>query len=244
MGQLSIRPIPLYKGTRDKSQWTYRVNPGQKTASAHYVWFIEGAEKTMLVDCGAGAEAYQKRGLADERVQALETGLHKLGLASEDIEVVILTHLHWDHVGLASKFSNASFLVQKKEYDFAIDPHPAVASGYDKALFLDLNLELLQGDSAVIGGVHVILTPGHTPGGQSVAVDTPKGLAIITGFCCSLENFFPPPEIQAKGIEIVAPGIHTDLLGAYDSVLKVKQSADIIIPLHDPEFLEVDRIPG
>jgi N-acyl homoserine lactone hydrolase len=243
VGRLSIRPIPLYKGTRDKSQWTYRINPGQKTGSAHYIWLIEGAEKTILVDCGAGAQAYRDRGLADERVQGLATGFRKVGLAIQDVELVILTHLHWDHVGLASEFPHASFLVQKQEYEFAIDPHPAAASGYDKDLFSNLNLELLQGDTEVISGVRLILTPGHTPGGQSVVVDTPKGLAVITGFCCLLENFFPPPPLRTKGIEIVAPGIHTDLLEAYDSVLKVKHSADIVIPLHDPGFLEVDRIP-
>jgi len=58
-----------------------------------------------------------------------------------------------------------------------------------------------------------------------------------------LENFFPPPEIIAKGIEIVAPGIHTDVLKAYDSVLKVKRLADIVIPLHEPKFLDIERIP-
>jgi hypothetical protein len=44
-------------------------------------------------------------------------------------------------------------------------------------------------------------------------------------------------------MDIVAPGIHTDLLMAYDSVTRVKGMADIIIPLNDPKFLEVDRIP-
>lgn len=39
------------------------------------------------------------------------------------------------------------------------------------------------------------------------------------------------------------PGIHTDVLEAYDSVLRVKQMAEIIIPLHEPSFLKVDRIP-
>ena len=243
MSNFHIRPIPLYRGIRDRSQWTYRIGYGQRVNTVNYVWYIEGPKEGILVDCGVSAELLRERGIPDEEIQSLEDGLKTVGITSEDIKIVILTHLHWDHIALASSFSNAKFFVQKDEFDFAINPHPAVASAYDKELFMNLNLELIEGDKDIIEGINVFLTPGHTPGGQSIAVDTPEGLAVITGFCCTLENFFPPPDAKAKGAEIVAPGIHTDLLKAYDSVLKVKQMAEIIIPLHDPKFLAMDRIP-
>jgi len=243
MNNFHIRPIPLYRGIRDRSQWTYRVGYGEKVTTVNYIWYIEGAKEGIIVDCGVKGELLKKRGIPDEKVQSLEEGLNKIGVASEDITVAILTHLHWDHVALASKFSNALFFVQKDEFEFASNPHPAVAAAYDKTLFSGLNLELLEGNKEIIEGIRVFLTPGHTPGGQSVAIDTPEGLAVITGFCCTLENFFPPSEVKAKGIEIVAPGIHTDLLKAYDSVLEVKRMAQIIIPLHEPKFLGMDRIP-
>jgi N-acyl homoserine lactone hydrolase len=238
-----IRPTPLCKGFRDRSQWTYRINYGQKVPSCSYVWYIEGPKERILVDAGVSAKFFKKRGIPDEDVQSLEEGLKKLGLALRDIEIVLMTHLHWDHVALASSFPDAKFIVQKREYDFAINPHPAVASAYDKELFMNLNIELIEGDKEIAEGIKVFLTPGHTPGGQSIAIDTPEGLAVITGFCCSLENFFPPAEARAKGMDIVAPGIHMDLLKAYDSVAKIKQMAEIIIPLNDPKFLDVDRIP-
>lgn len=244
MGVYCIRPIPLCKGFRDRSQWTYRLNYGQKVATCSYVWYIEGLKERILVDAGVNAPLFRARGIPDEDIQSLEEGLGKLGLVLRDIGIVLMTHLHWDHVALASSFSDAKFIVQKKEYDFAINPHPAVASAYDKELFRDLNIELIEGDKEIARGIKVVLTPGHTPGGQSVAIDTPEGLAVITGFCCSLENFFPPAEARAKGMDIVAPGIHMDLLRAYDSVARVKEMADIIIPLNDPKFMEIDRIPG
>jgi glyoxylase-like metal-dependent hydrolase (beta-lactamase superfamily II) len=212
-------------------------------ATCSYVWYIEGAKERILVDAGVNATLFRERGIPDEDVQSLEEGLQKVGLACGDIEIVLMTHLHWDHVALASRFSNAKFIVQKKEYDFALKPHPAVASSYQKEFFINLHIHLADGDQEITDGVKVYLTPGHTPGGQSVGVQTSKGLAVITGFCCSLENFFPPPEARAKGMDIVAPGIHTDLLMAYDSVTRVKGMADIIIPLNDPKFLEVVRIP-
>jgi N-acyl homoserine lactone hydrolase len=244
MASYCIRPIALCKGFRDRSQWTYRVGYGEKVASCNYVWYIEGFKQGVLVDTGATADQFRKRGFSDEGVQSLEEGLKTVAVGFEDIKIIILTHLHWDHVALASKFPKAVFFLQKKEFDFAMNPHPAVASQYNKDIFMNLNLELIKGDKEIIDGIKVFLTPGHSPGGQSVGIETTEGLAVITGFCCTLENFFPTPAAKAKGLSVVAPGIHTDMLQAYDSVLRVKQLAKVIIPLHDPTFMQLDRIPG
>lgn len=243
MGSYNIRPIPLCKGVRDRSQWTYRIGYGEKVLSCSYVWYIEGFKRGILVDAGVTLEQFEKRGLVNENIQSVDEGLRKLGVDVRDVDTVILTHLHWDHVTLASEFSHATFFVQRKEFDFANNPHPAVASQYDKDLFKNLKFEFTEGETEIVEGVKVFLTPGHSPGGQSVGVETSKGLAVVTGFCCTLENFFPTPEASAKGFKIVAPGIHTDLLKAYDSVLRIKEVADIVIPLHDPKFLEIDRVP-
>jgi len=239
----TIRPIPLSKGFRDKSQWTYRMGYGQKVMTCNYVWYIEGVEGGhVIVDAGAKAEDFNRRGLPDEEVQPLEEGLNTLGVDIRDISLVILTHLHWDHVALAKRFKNATFIVQKSEVDFALNPHPAVAAAYNKDLFAELNLKVIEGEQEILDGIRVILTPGHTPGGQSVAVRTASGLAVITGFCCSKENFYPSPEAKSKGLEVIPPGIHTDVLKAYDSALAIKRMTKTILPLHDPMFLEMSRI--
>jgi N-acyl homoserine lactone hydrolase len=244
MKNLHIRPIPLCKGIRDRSQWLYRMFFGQMVISVNYLWYIEGLDHAMLVDCGGSIEEFKRRGtLNDEHIQTIEEGLNKFGLAPEDIEVVIITHLHWDHVWFASKFSRAKFYVQRAEYDYAVNPHPSGLLDFDKALFKDLDFEFVEGNKRIMDGVRVILTPGHTPGGQSVAVDTPEGSAVITGFCCVLDNFYPPEEVREKGFEIVTPGIHMDVPKIYDSVVHVKEIADIIIPLHEPKFVAIDQIP-
>jgi glyoxylase-like metal-dependent hydrolase (beta-lactamase superfamily II) len=82
----------------------------------------------------------------------------------------------------------------------------------------------------------VIFSPGHTVGGQSVAVNTAGGTAVITGFCCNAKNF------PAKG-PAIAPGVHTDLLQAYDTVQRIRATADILIPIHDPAVGRRKRIP-
>lgn len=210
-----------------------------------YIWYIEGSEPKVLVDAGCRAEWLVSQGRPMEDIQSVEEGLNKSGVKPEDIDIVILTHLHSDHVQLASKFVRAKFIVQKAELDFALNPHPMVAKmgTYDKRFLKDLNMEVIEGDKEIIDGVRVVLTPGHTPGNQSVVVETLKGTAIITGFCCTLDNFAPPPEARAKGFEVIAPAMHCDPLQAYDSALKVKHSADIIIPLHESSFIGKDRLP-
>jgi glyoxylase-like metal-dependent hydrolase (beta-lactamase superfamily II) len=114
------------------------------------------------------------------------------------------------------------------------------------ATFEKLNFQVLDGDFEVFPGLSLIFTPGHTPGGQSVAVTTSAGLAVITGFCCLKENFTAqksPAWVTDKVPEVVPPGIHTDMLQAYESLLRVKALADILIPFHDPEMTAKRTIP-
>jgi N-acyl homoserine lactone hydrolase len=69
-------------------------------------------------------------------------------------------------------------------------------------------------------------SPGHSPGGISIKVETGEGPAVITGFCCNSENF------PANG-PAVCPGVHLDAIAAWDSIQKVKTLGAIILPLHD-----------
>jgi glyoxylase-like metal-dependent hydrolase (beta-lactamase superfamily II) len=108
-------------------------------------------------------------------------------------------------------------------------------------MYADLkNFELVEGDTDIAAGVKTLLTPGHTPGSQSVAVTTDKGTAIISGLCCVSDNLYPPEEL---GAPVICPGIHTNAAQAFDSLLKVKQMADIAVPLHDVKFSCKGTIP-
>ena len=89
-----------------------------------------------------------------------------------------------------------------------------------------LKVTQVQGDAEIAEGVQVIFSPGHTVGGQSVAVNTVHGRAIITGFCCNAKNF------PAQG-PAIAPGVHINLAEAYDTIQKIRAMADILIPIHD-----------
>ncbi len=220
---------------------TYLVNVGQQGTRGNYVWYIEGTREKILVDAGGTVESYLRvMGTQPKEIQTLDSGLSRLGLSFGDIDLIILTHLHFDHVAQASRFPNARFLIQKSELEFAENPHPSVAWVYCKEFFSGLNFEVINGDTKICEEVSVISTPGHSPGGQSVSIKTAQGIAIISGLCTIRDNFEPPSPIT---LPVITPGIHTNVIDAYDSVLRIKQMANIVIPLHDPEYRQKTSIP-
>jgi N-acyl homoserine lactone hydrolase len=250
MAEHVIRPIPLNR-TRNMPQqlFTYLTSVGPPHTTVTAVWYIEGPEKKILVDAGNTTESAKlvtqklTPEAVVEHIQSLEDGLSRVGLKPEDIDIVILTHLHHDRVDLAHRFTKAQFIVQKAELDFVRNPHPSVASAFVDTDFLKgLNLNVIEGEQEIVEGVKVWLTPGHTPGGQSVVIDTAKGKAVITGFCCLRQNFEPPQELRGM-MPIITPGVHLDVLQVYDSMVKIKEFADIVITLHDADSAERDRIP-
>ncbi|MCF6186773.1 MAG: hypothetical protein L3J49_04760 [Desulfobulbaceae bacterium] len=75
-----------------------------------------------------------------------------------------------------------------------------------------------------------------------IVVGTKKGKTAITGFCVIRENFEPPIQIRAMEMEVIPPGTNINSYEAYNMMLKVRDMADYIIPLHEPEFAAVDAI--
>lgn len=242
-----IHPIPLQTiGGFAKPKMTYPFNWGQTVSMGVYVWYLEGPRENIIVDAGIPPERLLTRGYTVQPIQTLDEGLKKVGLGVGDIDFVIVTHTHHDHIALAHKFPKAKFIIQRAELEFARDPHPIFKAILPKdflELIEGLHFEVVEGDTKIDEGVELLLTPGHTPGNQSVAVKTAQGTAIITGWCCIQEDFAPPAEIREAGLFLIPPGIHTDLMQAYESVVRVKNIADIIIPVHECELVHKATIP-
>ena len=253
MNEYSIQPMMLGKMNSEKGPMTYLTYHGQAIVRPYVFWCIHAGEKHVLVDTSIETEDYRNYhpGFKDfpfEPVQSFEAALATAGCAPEDIDIVILTHLHMDHMYNTPKCKNAVVYVQKKELEFALDPHPTMAFAYPRDLIKNLNFEVITGDQDILPGISVMLSPGHSPGGQSVLIDTARGKAVIPGLCSIMDNFTPPEDIRTSvspfsTYPVIAPGIHSDLFQAYDSMLKVKQIADIIIPLHDPDLAQRKQIP-
>jgi len=126
-------------------------------------------------------------------------------------------------------------IVQKAELEFFRDPHPIDHRYYPDVLD-DMNVTVVEGDTEIADGIDVMFTPGHTPGGQSVVVRTAKGAAIITGLCCNAENF-------PAGGGIIVPGVHLDVIQAYDSMKRIRDAAEILVPIHDLDVGKKKIIP-
>ncbi len=227
MAVYHIHPLVVGINETDQGILTYLKGYGKRIYLPIYVFYLEGGPERILVDTGM-EQFMVPPGVEEElglEILEFEDALAKFGLKPEDIDIIIHTHLHNDHCENDYKCTNARVYVQKREYEFFKNPHPA-----DHRYFPDLldenEVVTVEGDAEIVPGIRVVLTPGHTVGGQSVVVDTPKGRAVITGFCCNDQNF--PSSGPA-----VPPGVHLNLLEAYESAQRVRQLGDILIPNHD-----------
>jgi glyoxylase-like metal-dependent hydrolase (beta-lactamase superfamily II) len=226
---------------------TYLRNAGKRLWVPSPFFVILGGPEPVLVDTsGSGNTMSGMRAEPVENILEFEDALVQVGLKREEIGIVVHTHLMYDHCANSKRLPKARFIVQKKELEFAFDPHPMLAGAYQQELFEGLNFDVVEGDRELMPGIRLLLTPGHTPGTQSVAVETASGLAVITGFCCVNENFQPkePGDWKTdRPAEVIPPGIHTDMVQGYESMLRIREMADIIIPFHDPSLEGKERIP-
>ncbi len=237
MAEYVIHPLVVGANETDQGVMTYLKDYGQRIWIPIYVFYIEGGDRKILVDTGleqfmVPPEVGQRYGV---EILEFEDALATKGLEPEDIDIIIHTHLHNDHCENDYKCTNAKVYVQKAELDFFNDPHP-IDHRYYPDVLEDVELETVEGDAEIVDGIQVVLSPGHTPGGQSVVVQTSAGRAVITGFCCNEKNF---PE---RG-PVVASGAHINVIEAYESAVKIKEMADILIPLHDFSIAQKKRIP-
>ena len=237
MTQYTIYPLVVGINETDQGIMTYQRGYGTRIHLPIYVFYLSGGGKHILVDTGM-EEFMVPEGIKEKYgfdVLEFEDALQTVGITPEDVDLVIQTHLHNDHCENTYKCTNAKVVVQRSEYEFAMEPHP-LDHRYFPDLLEGLDLELVEGDVEILPGIFLVLTPGHTVGGQSVVVDTSAGKAVITGFCANDKNF-------PAGGPAVAPGVHLDAISAWNSAQKVKDLGDFILPLHDCTVGAKRKIP-
>ncbi len=249
MNQYTLIPLPMGKILLDMSMMTYRRNMGQQIEIPYFAWYVKGADKNILIDTGVEAEEANAFHSPDSpvrftRIQSFEDALTSQGLTPDDIDFIIHTHCGYDHIGNTRKCKNATIFLQEEEWKFAMSPHPVLREIYHPHLLSGWHrLQLVRGDVPnLFPGIDLIFAPGHGPGVQAVAVNTKKGKAVISGFCCIKENFVPHEEMKPY-YPVTPSGIHTNPLQAFESMVRVAGLADILIPHHEPSLLDVKSIP-
>ncbi len=240
---------PIVVGTKifDKSMMTYQYGAGQQYTIPIYCWYLEGGDRKIIVDTGemSPIQSPEREKAISGKIYKFEEGLQRWGLTPEDIDVIIHTHLHNDHCENDYKCANAEIYVHAKELDSVHNPHPLdyrYLEDYIEDVEENGQIKVITDDMEIAPGIRVMHTPIHTEGGLTLFIDTDAGKAAITGFCVINENFNPPPAIKAMEMDVIPPGTLINSYNAYDIMMKVKESADILIPLHEPEFASMDTI--
>ena len=153
-------------------------------------------EKTMIIDAGIGGKMNAKNTdiYGIERATHLDHSLQAAGLRREDIEIVLATHLHFDHAGgfttrldsgeVVPAFPRARYVIRGAEWEDATHPHERNRASYLPEDFLPLAaagvIDFMLDDGEVIPGVRVVRTGGHALNHQVVFIESGGRTAVFT----------------------------------------------------------------
>ena len=222
--------------TRPVAKVLWNVDWDKETDINYYLWVIKGNNETLIVDCGVAptlAQQMQLQGYVNP-VQVLT----RIGVEASQVNKVVITHIHFDHANGAELFPNATFYVQKKEFNFWIkDPvaqkppflmlSDPVGNAYLAKLEGTERLVFINGDQGMLPGVELLFAPGHTPGLQVVAVNTANGTAIVGSDCAHIFRNYEE-EIPSCFIADMVSWMRS-----YDKLKAKVSSLDLLFPGHD-----------
>jgi N-acyl homoserine lactone hydrolase len=170
----------------DQSLWSPGVNAGvpidlsdncyliHHSSEGYLLWDTGISDRVAAVPGGVYAQA---TGQTWHRAQTLLAALASLGVKPADVRRVAISHFHPDHTGNVDAFPDATVIIQKAEWNYAMALPQKPFSPEHKA-------QLIEGDNDVFGdgSVELIATPGHTPGHQSLLVKLEQtGTVLLTG---------------------------------------------------------------
>lgn len=227
----------------DQSMLTYLEGMGQQVVIPHIAVLLRG-EVNVLIDTGFGspeevAAAYPQE-LWRTPEQELPRLLDRLDMAPGDIDLIVHTHLHYDHVGNNHHFPAATKLAQQADLDYARSPSVPLmrreffseCCGFP-AQFDPDDITAVAGDHTIAEGLDIIALPGHTPGSLGVVFESAKGLTCFAGDLIMVRNNLD---------EMTPVGLHTDLQACEDSRRRVVALGADVLPSHDMRVFEDDDI--
>jgi N-acyl homoserine lactone hydrolase len=212
---------------------------GEKFQIPITCYLVRTSEAVILFDTGVSPRAVPGLMRNDSHARFTDEDLlvHRLdalGLEPSQVDMVVLSHLHYDHAGGAALFPSSELIVQKDEYAYAHYPASFFESFYYRKNFdlPEAKWRLLDGDTELVPGVSVLRTDGHTPGHQSLLVELPEtGAVILSGDACYWQESIDKER---------PPGVVWNPTLALHSIKKLKTIARLvggrIFPSHDPVF--------
>jgi methylmalonyl-CoA epimerase len=176
-------------GVIPKTMWSQKTRPDERNRIllAMRPLVVRGS-RTMIIDAGMGDKENEKfhEIYGVERKRHLDHTLAEAGLAAEDIDIVLASHLHFDHAGgftvrdaagrLRPRFPRAQYIVRRGEWEDAIHPSVRTRASYLLDNYVPLAeagvLQLVDDDQTIMPGVKVRRTGGHTQHHQMILIES------------------------------------------------------------------------
>jgi len=207
----------------------------------YFVWAVVSEDQAVVVDAGFNAEVAARRGR--KHLLCPAEGLRRLGVDSQGVRLVILTHLHYDHVGNLEKFPAATFVVGEEEMAFWTGRYagrPLFRAMVEPEDVLHLVRENFAGrlhfvggeGDEVVPGVEVHKVGGHSRGLQVVRVRTARGAVVLAS---DAAHFYANIE-QDRPSSIVTD--LPEMYRAFDIVRSLADGPAHVVPGHDPLVME------
>lgn len=205
----------------------------------YFLWAIIGAGRTIVVDAGFTAETAVKR--KREFLRCPIEALRLIGVEAETVRDVVLTHLHYDHVGNFHRFPVAQFHLQEAEMHYATGHYMRYArlrhsfevedvAGIIRLTYAD-RVTFHDGPAEVAPGVTLHPVGGHSDGLQFVRVSTRRGPVVLAS---DTTHFYENMETMRPFTTAFHIG---KMLVAFDALRAAAPTPEHIIPGHDPEVM-------
>ncbi|HAG11291.1 MAG TPA: hypothetical protein DCK76_07900 [Desulfotomaculum sp.] len=258
MSRLTIYPLDLGDAVVDQGMSMEKEGMGVPWKAKLLCYYIEGAEKKILVDPGVSDQEHADM-WHDETNCRVTPGqsmaaLEKIGAKPEEIDIILLTHLHWDHAYHLDKYKNAEIYVAKEELTYALMPLPphyfyyehwniGLTPWYTKSIPRMRTIDLVP--HKIVDQVIMVPTPGHTPGSMSVVVETENGPYIICGDAVMVQDNLTGNPV--KRTPYTMTGHFMDCQATWRSIAFisniVKADKTRVLATHDPAALSKSRYP-
>ncbi|MEV4596815.1 MBL fold metallo-hydrolase [Amycolatopsis sp. NPDC049253] len=200
----------------------YGLSSDQGSIGFCGVYLVQTPRRRILFDCGHAG-----------RRRALQRALARHGLGVRDVDTLVLSHAHYDHVQNADLFTHAEVFLHPAEREPG--PGDPVTPPWTDAIFAGLTL--LDGLDGVglAPGVTITGLPGHTAGSLGLTVETADGTALLTGDAVPSSR-----ALRARRCTTAAAGEEA----AAASIELVRTRADVVYPGHDRPFTIEAGLPG
>jgi N-acyl homoserine lactone hydrolase len=194
-----------------------------------FCFIASDGNRIVLIDSGPDGAVSAAAGMTvtGNTTALLSAGLRAWGATVEDIELIVHTHLHYDHMQNDLAFPRAQVAVQATELRWATSSAggPFYLGVADLARALGDRLMLLDGKAELVDGLTALPNGGHTPGHQSVLIKTPTRQVCVCGDIVSLE----------RNITTIGP-VCPDAAATAAFLEQARAAGWLMLPSHDPDM--------